>query len=153
MVTVPPHSLSTGTPGMHLPLRRIYFPGATPQGTAAAAGMVGGGVGRATGVAAVTTTIKVQVCNTSRVTMEARMKVTAHPLGATAAFAIRPAHAVVVLKPRSYCMLPITFQPPAGDDGTGRHTALLLVEASVASGEARGEELKTSATALLVGGA
>jgi len=63
VVTVPPHSLSTATPGMHLPMRRIYF----PEGV----GAVGAGGMRAP------ITIKVQVSNTARVAMEAHMVVPA----------------------------------------------------------------------------
>ena len=148
-----------GPPGMYFSMRTIYFPPTAPGASSR---------------------VRIQLCNTSSVAMTAQVAVVPPgvrlaegvPIGATraelaaaAAFHVKRPHRTLELRPRSYCMLPVTFAPPAlpaqrnGESVsssaallTPPTAAVLVVEAvPVGEGAAAGSGLKTSGRAMLVG--
>lgn len=124
------------------------------------------------------TTAKVQICNTSSLPLTATVRLllprsgdgeeggdgrAPHPR----AFHIKPSHARFTIQPLRFCLLPISFTPPRGDDlgGAGvslsaqghlTYNALLVVTAAQEEGEGRsesdgGKPMKLSIHAMLVG--
>lgn len=132
--------------GLHFPMRAIYFDRTTP-GTLVK--------------------VKVQLCNTSSVVMSAKVSVVAADRsvswvasgGSSIGFKVKRAHSIISLQPRSFCMLPVSFTPPAtmdigahGAEGAiisraenGRRiaviTAMLAVTAELSSSGSRGADV------------
>jgi hypothetical protein len=70
-------------------------------------------------------TVRVQVCNTSHVPLVVHFGV----VGPSECFSIKRVHRSVSLRPRSFCMLPVTFCPgPHDQSAVGTLTATALAE-------------------------